>query len=92
MRLAEKPEITVAEGQGVTEETKEYIEGGEFRQIPKEKVVGFITIAFVKPNPNPNAPPVLRYEFQNIPQLSLPVLLRKVANDIERELVNPFTR
>lgn len=92
MSSEEKPKITVPEGQGVPEEVKEAIEGGEFVKIQKDKVLGFITIAFVKPNPNPNAQPALRYEFQNIPELSLPILLRKVANDIERQLVNPLTR
>jgi len=90
--VQEKQNIIVPEGQGVPEETKKLIEGGEFVQIPKEKVEGFVTIAFVKANPNPNAPPVIRYEFQNIAQLSLPTLLRKVANDIERELTSPFAR
>ena len=73
--------------EGVPKELKETIEGGTFVDIPKDKVVGFITIAFVKQNPNPNVPPVLRYEFQNLPQFSIPVLLRKVAKDIEDSIM-----
>lgn len=87
MTLTEKPKISVLEGQEVDEETKDAIEGGQFVSIPKDKVLGFITIAFVKQNPNPIAPAALRYEFQNIPQMSLPTLLRKVANDIERDIL-----
>jgi len=61
------------------------IEGGEFVEIPKEQVMGFITVAFVKQNPTGS--PVIRYEFQNLSQLSLPTLLRKVAKDIEDEIL-----
>lgn len=79
----DKPKITVPEGQGISDELKDVIEGGEFVEIPKEQVVSFITIAFVKQNPNPNSSPQLRYEFQNMSPMALPTLLRKVAKDIE---------
>jgi len=81
----EKPIQVLSEG--VPAELKDAIEGGTFAQIPKDKVVGFITIAFVKQNPDPNAPPTLRYEFQNLPQFSIPTLLRKVAKDIEDSIM-----
>jgi len=77
--------INVPEGQGVPKEVKDLIEGGKFVKIPKEQVVGFITIAFVKENPEPRTR--LRYEYQGIPALSLPMLLKKVAKDIEDEII-----
>jgi hypothetical protein len=82
-----KKSIEVSEGQEVPKELKEAIEGGEFVEIPKEKVVGFITIAFVKQNPDSTTPPQLKYEAQNIPALALPTLLRKVAKNIEDKLM-----
>lgn len=80
--------IEIAEDQDIPKELKDAIQGGTFVKIPREEVAGFITIAYVKggDNPNPNRAR-LRYEHQNIPTLALPTLLRKVANDIEKEIL-----
>lgn len=85
---SDKEKIEVAEDQDIPKELKDAIQGGTFVKIPREEVAGFITIAYVKggDNPNPNRAR-LRYEHQNIPTFALPTLLRKVANDIEKEIL-----
>lgn len=68
--------------QKVTPELKKLIESGKF---VKEQVVGFITIALVRGNPTGKVS--IRYEYKNINSFTLPTLLKKVAKDIEDDIL-----